>query len=122
PLELKPLSDLLILNGDLTQAQQQQLFPNASEPAAEPLWHLLEKHDFSRTQLQESLEQGPDQQNLAVRLVKSGLISHSRLNNLILHTHWARMPAVKIQGEAVPSLPTISQIRQDQHIPHIQQS
>lgn len=122
PLDLKPLADLLVLNGEMPTHLQSLICPNPPL-TDDPLWHILElsglKQQASEDVLQrfqnaKNLIQSADPEtaadsvnvapNLALRLVESGLISQTRLSNLILLVMRAQLPKIRIQGATSPEI------------------
>ncbi len=112
PLELKPLADLLVINGDMPTHLQALICPNPPI-TDDPLWHILElsglkqqtseevlkRFQNAKNQVQSAHTQADSlEPNLALQLVESGLLSQTRLSNLMLLVMRAQLPKIRIQG------------------------
>lgn len=104
PLELKPLADILVLNGDMPAHLQPLICPDPPL-SNDPLWRVLDDAGVHSGPMLDYLDHSlPLHQNLAVRLVEEGLMTPVRLSNLVLHVMRADLPQVRIQGvESYPS-------------------
>lgn len=113
-----PLAELLVLNGDLSATQLQLLSPKPrrATPVAtmlsHPLWNLLQSPGLASEIAAGWTPESADEP-LAIRLVNQGVISRSRLSNLILNDCYARLPEIRIQGSRVGDQSTgmISQLK-----------